>query len=177
MNKVYFSEEQHFDLLWMKLLMIFSSAAAIVPLAWACYEQLVLGEPWGQQAPSDFTLMYVTLAMFIIVVGINLMVFSSKLETKISAEGIHYRYFPFIRKWKTVPYLDLTSFEIRKYHAWKEYGGRGFRLRTFNRKGRAFSMRGNQGLQLIFKNGKKLLLGTQRAEEMTVALNRVKYQE
>lgn len=157
--------------------MIFSSAAALIPLGWACYQQLVLDNPWGQQAPSDFTMLYITMAMIIVTVGINIMVFSSKLETKISAEGVHYRYPPFVRNWKTVPYTDLDSYEIRTYSAWKEYGGRGYRLRTLNRHGRAFTMRGNLGLQLIFKSGKKLLLGTQRSEEMKVALNRIKYQE
>ena len=177
MNKVYFTETQYFDLIWMKLLMIFSSAAALIPLGWACYQQLVLGIPWGQQALSDFTLIYVSLAMIIIILGVNIMVFSSKIETKISEEGIHYRYYPFVYHWKTIPYTELESYEIRKYHAWKEFGGRGYRFRTLNRNGRAFTMKGNKGLQLIFKNGKKLLLGTQRSEELNVALNRVKYQE
>jgi hypothetical protein len=54
---------------------------------------------------------------------------------------------------------------IRKYNPIKDYGGWGIRWGSF-RKGNAYNMSGNMGLQLVFKDGKKLLFGTQRSSEL-----------
>ncbi len=172
MSKVYFSESQSFDQLWMKLLMIAISAGALIPLAVACYRQLILGQPWGQQAPSNFVMLYITLAMVLIVVGVNVLVFGSRLETKITSQGIQYRFRPFTNQWKVIHKQQLDKAEVRKYHARKEFGGRGYKFFILNKKGRGLTIKGDQGLQLIFKDGKKLLLGTQRAMEMKIALQK-----
>ncbi len=172
MSKVYFSETQNFDLLWMKIVMITASAGAVIPLLVASYQQMVLDQPWGQHAPSDFSLLYITLAMLLIVIGVNVMIFSSKLETKITADSIQYRYRPFVFNWRTVLVKELESAQLRRYNAWREYGGRGFKFRFIGKKGRALTIRGDQGLQLLFKNGKKLLLGTQRPQEVNIALQK-----
>ena len=41
----------------------------------------------------------------------------------------------------------------------------------------AFTIKGNQSLQLHFKNGKKLLLGTQQPAELETAIRKAKGEE
>jgi hypothetical protein len=50
-----------------------------------------------------------------------------------------------------------------------EYGGWGIR-KTFSGKGTAYNVKGKNGLQLVFKNGDRLLIGTQKAEELKETL-------
>jgi len=42
-------------------------------------------------------------------------------------------------------------------------------------KGRALNMSGNMGLQLELKDGKKLLIGTQKFEELEQLLQKIKF--
>jgi hypothetical protein len=60
----------------------------------------------------------------------------------------------------------LIKCYVRKYNAIAEYGGWGWRLGLFG-KGTAYNISGNEGLQLEFINGKKLLIGTQKLEALS----------
>ncbi|MDQ1088364.1 hypothetical protein [Siphonobacter sp. SORGH_AS_1065] len=53
-----------------------------------------------------------------------------------------------------------------------EYGGWGLRLGLFG-KGIAFNVSGNKGLQLEFIDHKKLLIGTNKPEELTKVLSEI----
>jgi len=65
---------------------------------------------------------------------------------------------------------------VRKYRPLTEYGGRGWRI-SISGRGTAFSISGNQGLQLEFLNDKKMLIGTKRPEELSKALNMVQHND
>ena len=53
-----------------------------------------------------------------------------------------------------------------------EYGGWGLRLGLFGN-GKAFNVSGDKGLQLEFTDNKKLLIGTNRPEELTETLIKI----
>lgn len=53
---------------------------------------------------------------------------------------------------------------VRKYLPLREYGGWGLRWGIFG-SGTAYNISGNMGIQLVLQNGKKILVGTQKAEE------------
>jgi hypothetical protein len=97
----------------------------------------------------------------------------SKLETAISDEGISYRFFPFHKRKKTITWSDIEKAYVRKYKPIAEYGGWGLRLGFFG-SGKAVNVSGNMGLQLIFRNGKKLLIGTKRSNEVQLILQQLK---
>ena len=91
--------------------------------------------------------------------------FIIKLETKIDVLGIRVRLFPFHFQFKYFPWKNIQKAYIREYSPMMDYGGWGLRLGTFGR-GKAYSVSGDLGLQLVFKNEKKLLVGTQKADEL-----------
>lgn len=99
--------------------------------------------------------------------------FVVKFETKITSEGIIYKYPPMVWKWKKVTFAELEDYRIRKYNAWSEFGGRGYKKKLF-KKYHAIVLNGDKGLELTFKNGKKLLLGTQKSESMRLALKKAR---
>jgi hypothetical protein len=59
---------------------------------------------------------------------------------------------------------------VRKYKPLAEFGGWGLR---FGVSGKAYNISGNKGLQLELTNNKKLLIGTQKPEELSEALNKI----
>jgi hypothetical protein len=60
---------------------------------------------------------------------------------------------------------------VRQYNPIIEYGGWGLRLGLFG-KNRAYNISGKEGIQLVFHDHKKLLVGTNKPEEATNALKK-----
>jgi TATA-box binding protein (TBP) (component of TFIID and TFIIIB) len=50
-----------------------------------------------------------------------------------------------------------------------EYGGWGIRCGWHGKK--VYNISGNRGVQLVFKNGKRLLIGSQKPDDFANALN------
>lgn len=153
MNKTYFKETQKFDQWWLWLTLLFISAMAFLPIRQAYKE--------NQELNSGH---WIGLVVMLLVM---LLFFITQLETKITKEGIEIRFVPFIWKTKHIPWTDVSAVFVRKYSPLVEYGGWGWRVGA---KGKAYNVKGNQGLQLKFNNGKALLIGTQKPEELESAL-------
>lgn len=62
-----------------------------------------------------------------------------------------------------VPLKNVIRAYARSYRPLLEYGGWGIRLGP---SGRAFTMRGQRGAQLILKSGTRLLIGSENAEAL-----------
>jgi hypothetical protein len=90
-----------------------------------------------------------------------------RLKTKIDENGITYQFTPFHFTPRIIPWSDLSKCYIRKYSPITEYGGWGIRglqrkgFWDFGNKGMAYNIKGDMGIQLEFKDGGKLLIGTQ----------------
>ncbi len=80
------------------------------------------------------------------------------------------RWIPFGRK--IVPLVDIGSCEPRTYRPLREYGGWG--VRWAGKRGTAWNAHGNRGAQLVLCDGKRLLIGSQRAEELAAAIERAR---
>jgi len=99
-----------------------------------------------------------------------LLIFIFKLSTRIDEKGIHYQFFPFHFSMKTLLWSEITKAEIRTYDPIGEYGGWGLRYSFNKKKGNAVNVSGDIGIQLTLKNGKKLLIGTQKKEAVSRVL-------
>jgi hypothetical protein len=95
-----------------------------------------------------------------------------ELNTEIYNDGIYVRFRPFHSKPRFYPWSEIEHFEVRKYKPLLEYGGWGIR-KGFG--GTAFNVRGNMGLQLVFKGGKRVLIGTQKATELASVLKSIHF--
>lgn len=91
------------------------------------------------------------------------------LKTEITAAGIIVSYFPFFSQ-KTVYWNEVQELFIRKYNPLTEYGGWGIK---FGPSGSVYNVRGNIGLQIIFHNGSRLLIGTGKPDEMIKLLQKL----
>ncbi len=163
-EEVLFSETQRFKQWWLWIILVGVSAV----LFYSFFKQLIHGEPQGKQPMSDGWLVLST-AIIISVLGF---VMSMKLQTRITNNGIAVRFFPFHATFKMYPWTALNKVFVRQYNPIREYGGWGYRLGIFGH-GMALNVSGDKGLQLEFKTGKRLLIGTCRAEEVQQILQQL----
>ena len=99
------------------------------------------------------------------------LIFFLQLKTTITTKGILINFFPLVLKEKMILWQDVQSASVRIYSPMGEYGGWGLRYSTGN--GKAYNVRGNEGLQLVFKGGRKLLIGTQKSQELKLILEKI----
>jgi hypothetical protein len=154
---VSFSEQQWLRQKWLWILMF----GINLLIFYGFIQQIVFDKPYGTQPTSDLGITLVLLLMTVT----TMLLLSIRLDTEVDKDGIKYRYFPFHLTTKAISWDDVSKAYIRKYNPIMEYGGWGIRWGTYG-KGNAYNVAGNMGLQLVLKNGKKLLLGTQKADDL-----------
>ena len=98
-----------------------------------------------------------------------LLFWQMKLTTRITEDGIYVRFFPFHFKEKFFPWETITSSYVRTYNPLMEYGGWGIKY-SFKGNGLVYNTAGNVGLQLYFKEGEPVLIGTQKGDEIKQVL-------
>lgn len=166
-----FKEEQRMNQWWLWAILLSSNILMLGIFLPALYKQLILGIAWGENPMSDKTLVLIATFTFLIMGGVTVMVLGAKLEIEIDKQRVRYRYFPFVRSWRTLRFDELNEAYVRKYSPINEYGGRGYRFR--GRKNIALNTRGKMGLQLVTNKGKRILLGTQRPSELQALLDKI----
>jgi len=102
--------------------------------------------------------------------AITVLFWISKLETEVRPDGLYIRFFPFHINFKRFTFEDISEYYAREYRPVLEYGGWGIR---YSFSGRAYNVSGKKGLQIIFKNGKRLLVGSQKPHELVAAIDSI----
>jgi hypothetical protein len=110
---------------------------------------------------------------FIFGIGLPALFFFCRLVTEVRDDGIYICFFPFHWTFRRIAFTEVKQYEVRTFHPIKEYGGSGIR---YGPKGKAYTVSGDRGVQIELLNGKRLLLGSQRAEELQRAIH-AKYGE
>lgn len=157
---VLFSETQHFTQWWLWVLILGIAALNW----WGFVEQIMLHRPFGDN-PAPDTLVLAFSALFGI--GLPWLMAACRLKTTVSADGIVVQFLPFHLKPRLIPLAGIREFGARRYNAILEFGGWGIK---FGRGGQALNVSGSEGVQLVFVNGKRLLIGSRRAAEFAEAI-------
>lgn len=154
-----FSEKQRFTQWWLWAILIALDALMI----YGFVQQLIFKIPFGNNPSPDWVLVIFGLIPF----GISWLIYAFRLETKITNEFMAFELYP-LCSLNTIKWEEIETIYVREYSPLKEFGGWGYRVSS---NGTAYNISGNQGLQLKLKNGKKILIGTQKAEEVKQILN------
>ena len=163
-NEILFTEGQKFKQSWLWLILSGINGLFL----FGVFKQVIGGHQFGDKPMSNTGLLIATgLTLLLTILFAN-----SRLETIIKKDGIYVRFFPFHIKFKHYTWNSLTKSFVRQYSAITEYGGWGLRLGLFG-KGTAFNVSGDKGLQLEFANNKKLLIGTNKPDQLTDTLNKI----
>lgn len=157
-----FSETQKFRQWWLWFL--FAGIKGV--MGFFIVTQVLFGTPFGSSVVDNVLL----LIGFLFMLVLSLLFFIMKLETRITDTGIAVRFYPIQLKFRNYKWEDIDQMYVREYAPLSEYGGWGIRYSLVG-KGRAFNVSGRMGLQLVFKDGKKLLIGTNKPEDLIQVLS------
>ena len=163
-NEILFSERQRFNQWWLWVILAGINGLFL----YGFIQQVILGQQFGSKPMGNTGLFILTGMAILFTLGFR----SFRLVTQIKEDGIYVRFFPFHMSFKHYEWETLTKVYLRKYSALREFGGWGIRYGLSNA-GTAYNVSGNQGLQLEFTTGKKLLIGTNKTDELTKALNKI----
>jgi hypothetical protein len=165
-NDLIFREVQRLSL-WFRwallLLMIVAAGFAVFALREALS---------AQDSPNTASAVVVIILGIGVPVAVTVLLFAAKLETEVRGDGLYVRFFPFYIGYKEFAPVDFEECYAREYRPIREYGGWGIWC-GFGKRGGAYNMSGNKGVQLVFKNGKRLLIGSQKADELAKAISSI----
>ena len=156
-KKVFFSESQRFRQWWIWLIIIGLNAFLVLSLVLQLFFEIQV----GNNPASNTELIIIGVLSLLLV----LLFVSMRLHTEVREDGVYFRFAPFHRRFRALPWPKIDRLYVRKYRPIGEYGGWGLRFGLGGR-GMAYNVQGNQGLQLICKDGKRILIGTQKPEEL-----------
>jgi hypothetical protein len=163
-NEILFTESQRFKQWWLWTILLGINGLFL----FGVYKQVIDGQQFGDKPMSNIGLLTTTgMTLLLTFLFINF-----RLDTIIKKDGIYVRFFPFHMTFKHYNWDNLTKSFVRQYSAISEYGGWGLRFGLFG-KGAAYNVSGNKGLQLEFNSNKKLLIGTNKPDELTETLNKI----
>ncbi len=101
-------------------------------------------------------------------VGLVAVLLFLELHVSVGDAGVRIRMLPFANR--TIAPAHITRWEARTYRPILEYGGWGVRFGT---RGRAYSVSGDRGVELTLDNGKRVLIGSQRSDDLAAAIGRI----
>lgn len=169
--KVLFEEKQKFNIILAGMVLIPLAVVFAIPI----YMQLVKqGTPLGEVLSNNL----LNLLPFLLICLVLGVICLTKLETTITDKGVLVSFFPFLSNRKTILWEDVEETYVREYNPITEYGGWGVPfISTATARGvannRALNVKGNKGLQLVLKDGKRLLIGTQEPEKIEGVLKKL----
>ena len=124
-------------------------------------QQLCLGKPVGNHPVSNWGVAILVPCITLPCLALARL----RLSTQLYRDRLRIRLFPFADY--SVPVPRIERWEVRNYSAMKEFMGWGVRLGAG---GIAYTMKGNRGLQLVLDDGSRVLVGSQRPEDIASAL-------
>ena len=163
-SKTVFSETQKFNQWWIYVIL----GLVTIPFITSFAYQEVTGKSIGNH-PMNNNEYFFTIAIICLV---NCLFLFMRLQTKIDTHGIHVRFFPFKFNYGHYKWSEIEKISVRRYDPMSEYGGWGIRY-CFNN-GKVLTTSGNWGIQIEAKNGKKILIGTQKSQEAEIAIRQFK---
>ena len=162
MKRLYFKETQKMKQLWLWILL---SVLAVIWI-WGIVQQIFLGIPFGNKPASDLGLILIGL----ILISPIILIFKLTLITEVRKDAVYYKLSPIQFKFKKIEPEEIEEYFTRQYKPLSEYGGWGIRI---GRKGKAYNVSGNMGMQFILKNRKMFMIGTKKPEEFQKAMDKM----
>jgi len=153
---VVFQESQRFTQWWLWLVVIGMDLMYLFAVGKHLFSQIQSGkEPQiNSQIIIAVTIVFLITVLFLLL----------RLDTIIDDAGVHVKFFPFHLSFRHYGWETIANCFVRKYKPLLEYGGWGIRGTGKNK---ALNVKGNMGIQIEFHDGKRLLIGTSKFEEVS----------
>jgi hypothetical protein len=153
MANLIFKEEQSYKGTWLMYLILMLEVPMII---------LVSMVIWNSE--KDQMTSVVGIGTFILILTLTFfLIMSIRLETRIDEEGVKFKFFPFINKWRIYRKNEIERIEVITYSPLTDFGGWGLKG---NKTTKAYSILGDQGILLDVGEKKKIMIGTQKGSEL-----------
>jgi hypothetical protein len=120
--------------------------------------QIFFHHPWGGPPVTNGGLLFLT----ILTLSVYVRLITIRLVTELRSERLSVAMKGLWRRVR-VPVADIREAAAIEFDPVREYGGYGVRSGP---RGQAYIASGKQAVQLELRDGRKLLIGSQRAEEL-----------
>ena len=157
-----FTEEQRFGQVWLWIALVGMDVALFVSF----FAQFLGPVPPRPSGPAD---LLVLCLVALLCLGITALFVSLKLITRVTNQEISVQFIPLHRKPVMFAFSDIREHSVRTYRPIMEYGGWGIKRGIG---GLAYNVSGNKGLQLVLKDGKRILIGTQKPGQLKASIER-----
>jgi hypothetical protein len=144
----------------LRWLLVVLMAVSFTIFAIALWETITNPETTNIFVPT-----LLSIIAMVIPIAVTILFFILKMETEVRTDGLYVRFYPMHIRFRKFRGQDLAEFYCRTYKPILEYGGWGIRC-SFTGKGKAYNVSGNKGVQLVLTNGKKLLIGSQKPDDL-----------
>lgn len=157
-----YSETQRSRQSWLALII-----GLLALLGWGIFfQQIVRGKPVGSDPMPDWSIWFVAALLGVLLPFFFLWF---RMETTVHPDRVDIRMTPFVHR--VFRPAKIASAEARTYSPMREFGGWGVRWGRHGLwKNRAYNVKGDQGVQLVLTNGDRVLIGTQRPQELEAAI-------
>jgi hypothetical protein len=156
-KQVFFRECQKFSR-WVMLPILLSPAIVATILVSRVREDGFEGDTTGGLA-----------AALAVTSAVALLFMFLKLVTEVRSDGVYIRFYPIHLRFKRFAFDEIRVYYARRCKPLQEYGGWGIRN---GKAGKAYNVRGDMGLQLEMNDNKKILIGSQKAEQLAAAISK-----
>ena len=157
-----FREAQSFRQARVRILVAIPPAAFALVLIW----QVILGHPWGRHPMSNGSVIGWTTFLWLVylrLLTVRLVTEVRPGEVSVAMRGL----------WREhrIPLADIGSASVVTYDPVRDYGGYGMHV---SRQGRAYIAGGTRGVRLEMAKGLPILIGSERPEELSAAIERAR---
>jgi FtsH-binding integral membrane protein len=158
-DTILYREVQYMRRVWWVMLLVLGICAL---MWWGFYQQIILGEPWGSKPGPDWFLW-----LFWLIFGIFFPVvfYLMCLIVEVTDDQITIRYFPLLKRMISIS--EIKEVEARTYKPIREFGGWGIRGGSNKM---AYTVSGNRGVEVSLNDGRSILIGSQKPEELALAI-------
>jgi len=123
---------------------------------------VIIGYGLYRQAVSAILLLPALAVTAVVTVWLN----QSKLITEVRTEGLWIR-FVLLFPERTIAWREIRGVEALTYRPIKDFGGWGVRWAA---RGIVYNARGKHGVRMVLASGERVLVGSQRAEDLARAI-------
>ena len=140
-------------------LLLLLVAAVAAPFWYLVVAHFVLGA--DVEAPGELVVFWLFAGVLV-----PALLLRARLVTEVSPNGVRLRFPPFVTR--EIPLAQIRRVEARNYRPLREFGGWGIR---WGGRGRmAYNVSGNRGVEVELTDGRTVMVGSQRADELADAL-------
>lgn len=172
MSRITYSEHQSFrQVSWIWFIIIPVAFLSTLGILYGFYQQIILGEPWGNEPMSDGGMIILMLVVILTQVLVIWFVSSISLSIEITGEEFRYKFFSMFTRWNVLTPQQITDFHFEKFTFWK---GRGFGYsKNLFKKTVRMIIKPDYILTVRTKDGRTIMMSTHNKEELSRAMNKL----